>query len=322
MPVLQKSTYKPPPFFANGHIQSAYPVYFRKVHGVQYRRERIATPDDDFLDLDWSKIGSDKVVIILHGLEGHSYRPYMRGMAKAFNKRGWDAAAMNFRGCSGKPNRLLISYHHGKTDDLHTVVSQVMSLNRYTAMALVGFSLGANVILKYLGDGQLPVSDTIIGAAGISAPCDLTSCAWKLARRSHRFYMQRFLAMLHKKVKAKAALFPDRINDSDYSSIKNFKQFDDRYTAPIHGFVDAEDYWTQCSTTQFLSGIAKPTLIINALDDPFLTEKCFPFKEAEQSRNLFFEAPKSGGHVGFVTFGKGGEYWHEARVAEFCKQQM
>ncbi len=320
MPIIENSTYQPPLLFANGHIQSAYPVYFREVKGVDYRRERITTPDEDFLDLDWSRVGSDKLVILLHGLEGHSHRAYMYGMVKAFNKRGWDAVSMNFRGCSGEPNKRLISYHHGKTDDLHTVVSQVMTLKRYTAIALIGFSLGANVILRYLGDGKFPVPETISGAVSISAPCDLTSCALKLARKSHTLYMQRFLKMLHKKIKAKMVLYPDKIDDDDYHALKTFKQFDDRYTAPIHGFNNAEDYWTKCSTTRFLPTISIPTLIINALDDPFLTEKCFILKEGEYNSNLFLETPISGGHVGFVTFGNGGEYWHETRTGEFLSQ--
>jgi len=134
--------------------------------------------------------------------------------------------------------------------------------------------------------------------------------------------MQRFLKMLHMKIAAKAALFPDKINDNDFTAIKNFKQFDDRYTAPIHGFSGAEDYWTQCSTTQFLTAITVPTLIVNALDDPFLTDKCFYLKEAERNCNVFLETPKSGGHVGFVTFGKSGEYWSETRAAEFCNGHL
>lgn len=317
---VNQTSYQPPLFVKNGHIQSVYPSFFRTVTGVTYRRERITTPDDDFLDLDWSHVNGDRVVIILHGLEGHAQRTYMRGMVKACNGRGWDAVAMNFRGCSGEPNRLLISYHHGKTDDLHTVVSHVLATNAYSWIGLVGFSLGANVILKYLGEGQFSIPGAVKAAVGISAPCDLTSCAWKLARISHTFYMRRFLGMLHEKIKAKMVLFPGTIDDKGFHTIKNFKQFDDRYTAPLHGFEDAQDYWNRCSSKQFLPTISKPTFIINALNDPFLTEKCIPHKEAGQNNNLFLEAPASGGHVGFITFGQNGEYWHEKQTCAFLNQ--
>jgi predicted alpha/beta-fold hydrolase len=317
MPLIPHSSYKPPPLFTNGHIQSIYPVYFRKVKGVTYTRERFETPDNDFMDLDWSRIGRDRLAILLHGLEGHSSRKYMKGMVKACNKNGFDAVAMNFRGCSGEPNRLLKSYHHGSSDDLHLVVEHIIAKNNYKKIVLIGFSLGANVLLKYLGEKIFPVPPIIQKAVAISAPCDLASCAWKLAKRSNAMYMKYFLNMLHTKIKAKMAFLPDKIDDEEYKKIKTFKQFDDKYTAPIHGFNNAEDYWEKCSSKQFLPNILIPTLIIIAQNDPFLTEKCSPRKEAENNRNLFFENPNSGGHLGFITFSSTREYWHETRAVSF-----
>lgn len=317
MPIIQNSLYKPPFFLNNGHIQSIYPTFFRKVKGIRYTRERFETPDNDFIDLDWSRIGSDKVAILLHGLEGHSNRSYMRGMVKACNRNGFDAVAMNFRGCSGEPNRLLRSYHHGSSDELHLIVEHVSANNNYKSISLIGLSLGANVIIKYLGENKLPLSPLIQNAAVISAPFDLTSCAWKLADKSNKLYMKHFLDMLHEKIKAKMAIMPDKINDDNYKGIRTFKEFDDRYTAPIHGFKNAEDYWEKCSSKQFIQGIKTPTLVINAMDDPFLTGKCFPYKEAETSDYLYLESPQSGGHNGFIAFNKFGEYWHEKRVMAF-----
>ena len=317
MPIIQNSSYKPPFLFNNGHIQSIYPTIFRKVKDVNYTRERFETPDNDFMDLDWSRIGSDKAAILLHGLEGHSNRSYMRGMANACNRHGFDAVAVNFRGCSGESNRLLRSYHHGSSDELHLVVEHILKNNNYRSISLTGFSLGANVIIKYLGENKFPLSPAIRNAACISTPFDLTSCAWKLAEKSNRVYMKRFLNMLHEKINTKIVLMPDKINDDNYKEIRTFKEFDDRYTAPIHGFKNAEDYWEKCSSKQFIQGIKTPTLVINALDDPFLTDKCFPYEQAEKSDYLYFESPQSGGHNGFVAFNKSGEYWHEKRVAAF-----
>lgn len=317
MPVIKNTTYEPPFLLNNGHIQSIYPAIFRKVKGINYTRQRIDTPDNDFMDLDLSRTGSDKIAILLHGLEGHSNRSYIRGMVKTCNRNGFDAVAMNFRGCSGEPNRLLRSYHHGSSDDLHLVVEYILANNNYKSVSLIGFSLGANVIIKYLGEKKFPLSPAIKNAVGISTPFDLTSCARKLADKSNRVYMKRFLNMLHKKIKAKMAVMPDKINDDNFGEIHTFKEFDDRYTAPIHGFTSAEDYWMKCSSKQFIQGIKIPTLVINALDDPFLTEKCFPYEEAEKSDYLYFESPQSGGHNGFIAFNKDGVYWHEKRGMAF-----
>ena len=317
MPIIKPSSYKPPFLFSNGHIQSIFPTFFRKVKGINYTRERFETPDNDFMDLDWSRVGSDRVAILLHGLEGHSFRPYIMGMVKACNKNGFDAVAMNFRGCSGEPNRLLRSYHHGSSDELHVVVEHVLANYNYKSISLIGLSLGGNVIIKYLGENKFPISPLIQNAAGISVPFDLASCAWKLAEKSNAMYMKRFLIMLHEKIKAKIEIMSDKINDDNFNSIHTFKEFDDRYTAPIHGFKNAEDYWKRCSSKQFIGGVKVPTLAINAINDPFLSEKCFPYKEAKQSDYLFFESPKSGGHNGFIAFNRGGKYWHEKRVMSF-----
>ncbi len=317
MPLISKSEYNPLKIFSNEHVQTIYPTLFRKVKGVNYVRERIFTPDHDFIDLDWSRMGADRAVIVSHGLEGHSRRSYVLGMIKAFNKRGWDGIAFNFRGCSGEPNRLLRSYHCGATEDLHTVVTHVINKKIYTCISLVGFSVGGNLTLMYLGEQNHTVSPLIKSAAAVSVPCDLESSSRKLAERSNRLYMKRFLKMFHEKIRIKMQIMPDKINDTEYHSILTFEEFDNRYTAPIHGFSSAKDYWTKCSCKKFLSGINIPALLINAKDDPFLDKDCYPIKEAKNSPYLFLETPESGGHVGFIDFNSSGEYWHEKRVAKF-----
>jgi predicted alpha/beta-fold hydrolase len=322
MPLISNSDYKPLALFSNAHFQTIYPTLFRKVKGVNYVRERIFTPDHDFIDLDWSLVGAERAVIVSHGLEGHSRRSYVLGMIKAFNKRGWDGIAFNFRGCSGEPNRLIRSYHCGATDDLHAVVSHVTDKKRYSSISLVGFSIGGNLTLMYLGEKKYPLIDLIKSAAAVSVPCDLESSAKKLAERSNMFYMKRFLRMFHDKIRIKMQIMPEKINDADYRSIKTFEAFDNRYTAPIHGFLNAKDYWTKCSCKQFLTDINVPSLVINALNDPFLGKPCYPVDEAKKNPYIFLEMPKSGGHVGFVEFKSNGEYWHETRIARFAANHI
>jgi predicted alpha/beta-fold hydrolase len=317
MPLVEYSTYTPPIFFKDCHLQTIYPVLFRKVTGVKYTRERIDTPDGDFLDLDWSRVGSDKAVIAIHGLEGSSRSKYMPGILKAFNRRGWDGVGLNLRGCSGEINKQLRFYHAGATEDVHTVVGYLLAQNRYTEISLVGFSIGGNLTLKYLGEQGASLSPLIKRAAAISVPCDLASCAWKLAEKSNVIYMKRFLFSFHRKIKAKMQVMPDKINDENFHEIKTFKEYDDCYTAPLHGFANAEDYWAKSSSNPYLSNIRIPTLIINAIDDPFLTKESYPIEEAQQNHCLFLEIPNSGGHVGFITFNHDHEYWHETRVTSF-----
>lgn len=319
MPVVSHSSYVPPLLFANAHVQTIFPTLLRRVRGIRYARERIDTPDGDFIDLDTSKVGADKAAIVLHGLEGDSSRAYMLGIVRALNRKGWDALAFNFRGCSGETNRTLRFYHSGETGDLLTVISHVIEKRGYTRLALVGFSLGGNVILKYLGERGQAVSGRIWKAVVFSVPCDLASCSIKLGEPRNRIYMKRFLRMLRAKVRMKMALMPDLINDDGYDRITNFKEYDDRYTAPMFGFKDAYDYWEKASSKPLLRNIAVPTLMVNAADDPFLAEQCYPMEEARDNPALFLEIPDNGGHVGFVSFNKDGEYWSESRALQFLK---
>lgn len=322
MPLILKSDFKPLLLLSNAHFQTIYPSLFRKVRGVNYVRERIFTSDRDFIDLDWSRVGADRAVVVSHGLEGHSRRSYVLGMIKAFNTRGWDGIAFNFRGCSGEPNRLIRSYHCGATEDLHTVVTHVVNKKRYSCISLVGFSVGGNLTLMYLGAKRHAVSPLIKNAAAVSVPCDLESSSRKLAKRSNRLYMKRFLKMFQDKIRIKMQIMPGKIDDADYHSIRTFEQFDNRYTAPIHGFLNAKDYYSKCSCKQFLADINIPSLIINAQNDPFLGEACYPVEEAKKNPYLFLEMPKSGGHVGFADFNKNSEYWHETRIASFATNNM
>lgn len=319
MPMIARSDYKAPLLCSNPHVQTIIPTVFRKVPGVTYLRERITTPDGDFLDLDWSKIGSKRAAIVLHGLEGNSDRPYMRGMVKALNRRGWDAVAVNFRGCSGVSNKKMRMYHSGETEDVHTVVCHIVASDRYEQLALVGFSLGGNAILKYLGEQEDRILPAIKAAVAISVPCDLKGCSLRLEEFWNKPYLKRFLKMLHSKIKVKALERPDEISVRGYEDIKTLEEFDDRYTAPLHGFRDANDYYEKASCKQFLHSIPVPALVINAADDPFLSPSCYPHEEAEANRHLFLEIPDHGGHTGFMAFNETDEYWSETRAASFLQ---
>jgi predicted alpha/beta-fold hydrolase len=303
----------------NGHLQTVLPGIIRKVKPVAYRRERIGTPDGDFLDLDWVKNGAARVAVLSHGLEGDSKRHYMLGMANALLKRGWDVVAWNARGCSGEPNRMLRFTHSGATEDLGAVVAHVLSTSDYSAVALIGFSLGGNLTLKYTGERGTRLDTRVKAAVAFSVPCDLESSSLKLAARVNRIYMRRFLTSLHCKIRAMKLVTPQKIDDSGYRHMRTFKHFDDRYTAPIHGFMNAEDYWRQCSCKSFLRQIQVPTLLVNARNDPFLSEACFPVEEAETNPNFCLETPANGGHVGFISFNRDGEYWSETRAAAFLE---
>ncbi len=316
MPVLA-SSYRAPRLFRNGHLQTIYPTLCRRVPQVGYVRTRVTTPDDDFLDLDWLLNGSDRAAVVLHGLEGSSGRPYVRAMASALKESGWDVVAMNFRGCGGEPNRALRFYHMGDTADLHTVLGHVTTMRSYGTVALVGFSMGGNVILKYLAEWEGRRTPIVRAAVAFSVPCDLPAAARKMDRPSNALYTRRFLALLRDKVRAKVERFPGLIDDAPLDRMRTFREFDARYTAPIHGFASAEDYWTRSASKPLLKQITVPTLLVNALDDPFLTPSCFPFEEARNSSFLFLETPAHGGHVGFVSWNHAGRYWSEARAVEF-----
>ncbi len=310
-------TYHPPPFFRNPHLQTIYPTLLRRVGGVVYKRERIDTPDEDFLDLDWIRRGAKKLLIISHGLEGDTQRAYVKGMARAARQRNYDILAWNFRGCSGVPNLRPRLYHSGSDDDLDTVIRHVFAHYDYHEVRLVGFSMGGNISLVYLGRRGEKVDSRIKGCAVFSVPGNLADCSRALARPENRVYMKRFLQLLHAKVKAGQAAFPELINDRDYHLIRDFYDFDNRYTAPLHGFKNAEDYWRQCSSARFIPGIRVPTLLVSARDDPFLGPGCYPFREAAANPCFHLETPAHGGHVGFVSFNRQKLYWSEKRALDF-----
>ena len=310
--------YQPPFYQFNGHLQTIIPSLFRKVENVHYKRERIHTPDEDFLDLDWLRNGaSDTLLIVSHGLEGDSHRSYVKGMVRAFAQRGCHALAWNYRGCSGEPNLQERFYHSGATEDMEAVIQHVRKTGQYKKIILSGFSLGGNLTLKYLGERGSNLVPEIWKSAVFSVPLDLSGSSTKISQRSNWIYNKRFLNHLEKKIKGKAANMPGRLDVDALRGIKTLRQFDDAYTAPLHGFENAEAYYAYCSALKYLEGIRIPSLIVNAKNDPFLSESCYPVASLKDHPFVDLEVPEEGGHVGFAPATGEELYYSEKRALEF-----
>lgn len=306
----------------NPDIQTIIPSLFRPAADLQYKRETIETPDNDFLDLDWYGSGSpsDKLAIVLYGLEGHSGCAYITNAISRLQQVGYDALAMNYRGCSGRPNQLCKSYHSGKTEDLDLIVNHILENYKYSEIVLVGFSIGGNTVLKYLGEKSSSIDSRIKKSVTFSVPVDLESSANTLAKPSRAVYMKYLLDKLYKKLVIKQKLFPELIDIKNFSQIKTFHQFDSKYTAPMNGFKDELDYWRQASSKPYLSKIQIPSLLITAKDDPFLGRECYPYEITNPNFKLL--VTDKGGHVGFWKLEFNGfvpiiKFYHEQLMLDF-----
>lgn len=320
MAAINNKTYHPNLIFRNKHFNTVYRTLFHRFE-INYNRKRIITEDYDFLDLDFASIGSNKVVILIHGLEGSSESNYIKSLAKVLNDQNYDVVVLNLRGCSGGPNHLLSSYHSGKTDDLKEVISHLIKEYAYNEINIVGFSLGGNITLKYLGEQGKHISSLINAAVVISVPCDLEGSSRALGQFSNKPYMIRFLWTLKKKAYGKLAKFHhSQLLIENVRKAKNFYDFDNAFTAPAHGFANAIDYWNKSSSKQFIPYIRIPTLLISSLDDPFLSKSCFPVFEAKENSFFNMELMRYGGHVGFnMGFGINNDRWLENRITDYLK---
>ena len=318
MPIVT-STYKPSYLFRNSHFSTIYPNLFRKVTAVNQQRERLELDDGDFMDIDWSyglnTTTSKRVAVVIHGLEGSAQRQYMMGLIKHLNNNFWDVAAVNLRNCSGEANRLYQSYNAGVSDDLHSIIKYVID-KEYPTIAICGFSLGGNITLKYIGERAIPTQ--VKFAVAISVPCDLYNSLSEINKSNNSIYRKRFIKSLKKNLHEKQKLFPDKISTSDINSCTSIIDIDDVYTSTAHGFSDAMDYYAQCSSKQFLKKIRIPTLIINAKNDSFLGDSCYPVEEAKVNSHLFLEIPDFGGHVGF--YDANNIYYSEWRIIDFLEK--
>ena len=319
MPVVE-SEYESPWWLRGGHAQTLYANMVRAVDFTYDRRTRIDTPDGDFLDLDWSTAGHDRIAVLSHGLEGRTQRNYMRGMARALRMHGWDVLAWNLRGCSGTPNRSVRTYHSGATEDLATVVNHALARRDDSAVALIGFSLGGNLTLKYLGEQGGDLDARIRGGVAFSTPIDLLACSRQLLRPTNWHYTQYFLRSLREKVAHKRKHWPERVPPMD--GVRTLLDFDDRYTAPLNGFEGAYDYYRRASSKSFLPDIRVPTLLVNAGNDPFLGDTCYPLAIARDHPHVTLDAPDEGGHVGFPDADSDGLYWSERRAVAFLEDAL
>ncbi len=315
MPLIS-SIYKPPALFRNGHFSTIYSAKLRNTGILLQHRERISLPDGDFMDIDFSYASqpTENLAILLHGLEGNAQRTYMKGQAQILNQNAWNVCAVNYRGCSGETNRKHESYNAGKTEDLEAVIEYLLHKDIYKNIALIGFSLGGNLLLKYLGERETTPKE-IVKAVAVSSPLDLKGSLHRLSQPNNWIYRTSFLYDLKNKYRTKMKLFPELMTPSDLHHIKTLKDFDELYTAPAHGFIDAYDYYAKNSCLQFLSQIKIPVLILNAKNDSFLSENCYPLSLAEKSKNIYLETPNYGGHVGFHKTEK--TYYSEERALQF-----
>ena len=322
VPLIKNSSYKNPPRLQfNGHLQTIIPGAFRKVTGVSYERERLILSDGDFVDLDWIDKGSRKLVLLSHGLEGDSNRQYMKGMAKLFAQNNWDVLAWHCRSCSGEMNLKLRLYNHGEIGDIGEVIQHALKTKDYEKVAMIGFSMGGNISMKYLGVHGKEVPDPIQCCIAYSSPCDLKSGAEILNKSENWIYRKRFMNYLKKKVTLKAQQFPGVVDLENLKKVKVWRDFDEFFSAPINGYKNAEDFYAQASAKNFMSGITIPTLLVNAQNDPILTPACSPKALCENHPHIYLENPKEGGHVGFMQAHKPFA-WSEYRALDFANSVL
>lgn len=317
MPLLQPCHFQRPKYLFNGHLETVYPTLFRKVTLSPSHQDFVETQDGDVLEVDWHLRGHTKLLVISHGLEGNSSRPYVLGMAKEALSKGFDVLAWNYRGCGAQLNRKAIFYHSGATYDLDTIVRYASP--GYSEIALLGFSLGGNLTLKYLGEKR-DRDPKIKRAVAISVPLDLGGACDQISNAAFGIYTRRFLKSLQLKIERKSSLFPEEFSMEKFASIRSLRDFDNTFTGPLHGFQDAEEYYQINSALQFLPSIEVPSLVLNAQNDPFLSLSCYPIQLAQQLDQVHFEFPIHGGHVGFMRSDSRQPFYSETRAIEFICQ--
>ncbi len=313
--IVAPRDFRPAPWLPGPHLPTIWASACRRVPRSALRFERLELPDGDFLDLAWSGARSGPLVLILHGLEGSHESSYARALLAALDTSGYRGVLMHFRGCSGEPNRLDRSYHSGDTGDLAFVVDTLTRRTGAAPFAAIGFSLGGNVLLKWLG--ETGPDNPLATAAAVSVPFDLGACADRLDQGFSRLYQHRLLSSMRARFRAKFARRAPPISVGDIGALRNFRSYDDAVTAPLHGFRDAVDYYDRASSRPWLSRIATPTLIVHAEDDPFVPRHAVPHA-SELSGAVTLELSARGGHVGFVA-ARGPRYWLDRRLVEHLR---
>jgi len=303
-------TYRAPRWLPGGHLQTIYPALWMARPRMPYRRSRWDTPDGDFIDIDRVE-GDDPgstikdqeqppLVVLFHGLEGCSASHYALALMQEVRARGWRGVVVHFRGCSGEPNRLPRAYHSGDTEELHWMLQRLQAERHGAPLYAAGVSLGGNVVLKWLGERGAQARQYVTCACAVSAPVDLMSAGAALGAGFNRVYARHFLSTLKRKSARMLESHPGLFELERVRAARTLRDFDDVVTAPLHGFRDADDYWTRASSKPLLGRIAVPTLMVNARNDPFLPARALPGAH-EVSRDVVLDFPAAGGHAGFVT---------------------
>lgn len=307
-------SYPGPPWYQfNGHLQTILPAFGGP--SVEYRRERIELADSDFLDLDWLQAKKKAPLAILtHGLEGSSTRPYIRSAARYFHEQGWDVLAWNCRSCSGEMNRLLRLYHHGEIGDLGLVVDHAIAQYGYDKIVLLGYSMGGAMSAKYLGVHGDNIPQEVLGGIAFSSPFDLAASVDALELSGNGVYKRRFLQQLGDKCTIKAERFPGVIDISKLKHVKQWRDFDEWFTAPMLGLPSAQAFYDIASANNFLPGLKRPFLAVTAINDPIITPECLPSAEVQALPHFTFETTNQGGHVGYRIKGQRAYNWMDVRA--------
>jgi uncharacterized protein len=320
MPFISDSSFRPKWYLINGHFETLYPSLYRKVKPIDFQRERLELEDGDFLDLDWLDHNQKKLVILTHGLEGNSRRPYCVGMANILAKDNWDILAWNCRSCSGEMNRTAKLYSHADTEDISIVVEHALKKADYQVIVLIGFSMGGAISLNYLGRRH-DIPQQIKAAIGFSMPTDLAASINLLEKRYNFLYKRKFLTQLSAKIQQKALAFPDKIDGIHLKNIQRWRDFDTHYSAPMNGYESPEAFYHAASALHVLPDIRVPFYICNAQNDPLLDESCSPRHLAEALDNFYLETPRYGGHVGFYPYQKEMS-WAEEKAVWFLNKVL
>jgi predicted alpha/beta-fold hydrolase len=311
---MKTADFNPAWWLRSPHMQTLWPVFFKKRHKLDLIKEQVELDDGDFIDLCWSKNNSDKIVLVLHGLEGTINSHYANGIMFQLESAGYRPVFMYFRGCSGRINRLPRAYHSGETGDVARIAEHIQEKTGLYPFAAVAYSLGGNVLLKWLGESA--EKSLLQKAVAVSVPFRLGDAAKRLESGFSRIYRDHLLVSLRKTYTEKFKTMTSPL-DIDVQQLKSFWDYDDKVTAPLHGFSGAQDYYDRCSSRQFLKDIHVPTRIIHSSDDPFMFDSSSP-ESTELSDAIDFLLTSRGGHVGFVAGLS--DYWCERKIIEFLAE--
>lgn len=328
MPSLT-ATFRPAAGLSNPHLQTLWGPLWRKLPMLERNRERLWLADGDFLDLDWhgSHQADAPLVLVLHGLTGSSHSPYVKGLQLSLQARGWASVALNWRGCSGEPNLLPRSYHSGASEDLAEVVAHLRAQRPLAPLYAVGYSLGGNVLLKYLGESA--AASGLEAAVAVSVPFRLDQCADRIGQGFSKVYQAHFMREMLAYVQLKQRHFRDLGHREGLATLdrlgplrnlRTFWDFDGQVTAPLNGFNDAQDYYRRSSSRYYLGQNRTPTLIIHSSDDPFVAGHSLPATSELAPRTLL-ELHTRGGHVGFVEGSlRNPSYYLERRIPQWLAE--